>query len=840
MPNISVVLTLARRELRAGPSGLRIVLACLALGVAAIAAVGSVRAAIEGGLATDGRRVLGGDLEIAGGAQPLPDALGPFLTARGAKLSYVLQMRSMLIAQNGERQLVELKAVDPSWPLVGEAAFAPTASSAAILGAREGRFGVAVEPMVLDRLKIKPGDLLHLGASTFELRAALTQEPDRIASPSLLGPRVLISALALPATGLIQPGALVEHDLRVVLPSGTDPNVLIGQIRAAFPNQGWRMRTAHEAVPGVVRFIDQTSLFMTLVGLTSLLVGGIGVANGVRAWLAAKARTIATLRCLGASGQTVFLLCLVQVMALSVCGVVIGLVAGAILPLIGLRLLSGWLPVPPMIGVFPGPLALAGLYGLLTAGCFALWPLGRAMRIPGAALFRDALLPERVRPSWSLIAVNGLLAALLVGLTVGTGPDPAFAAGFCGASVAALILFRLGGSLLMGLARLTPNLPAPWARLGIANLHRPGSATPLMLVSIGLGLTTLASVALIEGNVRREITEQLPSAAPSFFFVDIQDDQLNRFETLVRAQNGVQDLQQVPSMRARMVALNGVPVEQAKVTPQSAWALRGDRGLTYADRPPDGTRLVAGAWWPPGYDGKPLVSLDAGLAQGWHLALGDTITVNVLGRDIDLTITSLRDIAWRSLSLNYAMVASPGLLAQAPHSHIATVRVADADQGALLRVVTDALPNVSGIRVSDVLDSVAKLLQQVAAALAATGSLTLGAGALVLAGAVASGQRRRTQEAVILKSLGATRGQIRAAWLVEFGALGGAAGVIAAIIGSAASYAVVHFVMEADWAFLPGTLAATIVSCILLMLLFGYAGTASALRAKVAPLLRND
>jgi putative ABC transport system permease protein len=835
-----LVLEFARRELRGGARGLGIVLVCLALGVAAIAAVGSVRAAIEGGLAADGRLVLGGDLEIEGGAQPLPEALRAWLVGRGAVVSEGIRTRSMLIAANGERQLVELKGVDAAWPLVGQAQFAPAGAVSHVLGAQADGFGLVAEPLVLDRLKVAVGDRLRLGNATMVLRGALTGEPDHIASPTFLGPRVIVRMEALPATGLIQPGALVENSFRVVVRPGANPAAMIEAIRAAFPTQGWRMRTAHDAVPGVVRFIDQISLFMTLVGLTSLLVGGIGVANGVRAWLEARGRTIATLRCLGASGSTVFLLCVVQVMALSALGVGVGLVVGAVLPLVGLRLFSGWLPVPPQIGLFPGALALAAVYGLLTAGCFALWPLGRAMQIPGAALFRDALLPEKARPPVWLLAANAGLAGVLVAIVIVTGPDLAFAAGFCVAAAAALALFRGGGSLLMAAIRLMPRASAPWARLGLANLYRPGSATPLMLVSIGLGLSTLAAVALIEGNVNRQIAEQLPAAAPSFFFIDIQDDQLARFESLVRAQPGVQDLQQVPNMRARVVALNGVAVEKVQVSPQSSWALRGDRGLTYADAQPSGTHLVAGQWWPAGYDGKPLVSFDAALAKGWHLGLGDTITVNVLGRDIDLTIASLRDIAWRSMGLNYAMVVSPGLLARAPHSHIATVRVAEAEQGALLKLVTDTLPNVSGIRVSDVLDAVARLLRQVAAALAATGTLTLASGALVLAGAVASGQRRRIQEAVILKSLGATRRQIRAAWLVEFGVLGASAGLMAAAVGSAASYSVVHFVMDSEWQMLPGTLLATILSCVLLMLLFGYAGTASALRAKVAPLLRND
>jgi len=332
----------------------------------------------------------------------------------------------------------------------------------------------------------------------------------------------------------------------------------------------------------------------------------------------------------------------------------------------------------------------------------------------------------------------------------------------------------------------------------------------------------------------------LPANAPSFFFIDIQDSQLPRFEAVVHGQPGVQDMQQVPSMRARIVAVNGVPAQQVQATPDTRWALRGDRGLTYAATPPPGTRIVAGKWWPRDYSGPPLVSFDAGLAKGWGVGVGDTIRVNVLGRDIDLRIASLRDIAWQSLSLNFALMASPGLLQNAPHTHIATVRVADQDQGSLLRAVTDALPNVTGILVKDVLAAVSALLDEVAAALTATGSLTLLAGALVLVSAVAAGQRRRTHEAVILKTLGATRRQLRAAWLVEFGVLGLAAGLIAALVGTLASFGVVRYIMHIDWVFLPETLAATLLASLAMMLVFGYAGTVAALRTKAAPMLRNE
>jgi len=835
-----LALRLARRELRGGVRGLWIVLACLALGVAAIAAVGTLREGVARGLAADGRQILGGDLEVQGGSQPLPDTLRTWLQARGAQLSATVTMRSMLVAPSGERMLVELKAVDAAWPLVGHAGFAPLQPAASAIGAHDSVYGIATEPLVAERLSLRPGSLVRLGEATLQWRGLLTAEPDRVATPSILGPRVLISTAVLPATALLQPGAIVEHHLRVMLPDGANVAATVADLRAAFPDTGWRIRDTANAAPGVTQFIEQTSLFMTLVGLTSLLVGGIGVANGVRAWLDARARGIATLRCLGASPNLVFMICLIQVMALAALGVLAGLVAGVLLPMAAVQFLSGVLPVPPRIGIFAEPLGLAAAYGLLTAAAFALFPLSRALRISGAALFRDAVLPAGGWPPRGLLAVNAVLGLALVGLTVATASERGFALGFCGAALAMLALFRAGGWLLMRAAAHAPRAASPWVRLGIANLHRPGAATPLMLVSVGLGLTTLAAVALVQGNVQRQVMEQMPDKAPSFFFIDIQNAQMDKFRTLVEATPGVTSMQEVPSLRARLVALNGVPVDKVTVSPDTAWALRGDRGLTYAAAMPEGTRLTKGEWWPADYKGPPLVSFDANLAKGWGVGVGDTLRINVLGRDVDLKIANLRDIAWRTLGINFTMVASPGLMEHAPHTHIATVRAAPEAQGGLLRSVTDTFPNVSGIRVADVLAAVSTLLGQIAGALAATGSLTLASGGLVLAGAVAAGQRRRVQEAVILKSLGATRGQIRGAWLVEFGILGATAGLIAAAIGTAASWGVVHFVMHADWAFLPGTLAATVLSCVALMLAFGYAGTAAALRAKAAPLLRNE
>jgi putative ABC transport system permease protein len=825
-------LRLARRELRGGFAALRIVLACLALGVAAIAAVGTLRAAIQAGLAADGARLLGGDLEIRTSQRPLPEAAKQWAIARGAVLSEVVEMRAMAIAPSGERTLVELKAVDGAYPLYGALELAG--------GARLAPGTVALEAAVAERLNLRPGEMVRLGEASFRFAGIIVTEPDRTASPTVLGPRALIAMESLAATGLIQPGSLVNHDTRARLPEGTNARAFGQAWRQAVGDGGWRVRHAGQAEPGVNRFLDRAAFFLALAGLTALLVGGIGVATGVRAWLEARARTIATLRCLGAPAGTILATYLIQILALAGIGIAIGLTAGLGLTWLAAQALSGTLPVPPRLGLYPRELGLAALYGLLTALAFALWPLGRAQRIPGAALFRDTITASPGWPSRGLILANAAVAVALAALVIATAEQPRFAAGFVAGAALTLGLFRLGAFLLMRGARALRGVRRPAWRLGLANLHRPGAPTPVMVVALGVGLTTLAAIATIEGNLRRQLAEQIPAAAPSFFFIDIQNEQAGAFDRLAAAQPGVDDVRRAPSLRARIVAVDGIPAEEVNATEETRWALRGDRGLTYAATPPEGTRLVAGQWWPRDYDGPPLVSFDANLAAGWGIGLGSVITVNVLGRDLDLRIASLRDIQWRGLGINYTLVASPGMLEAAPHTHIATVRSRPESEAGVLRALTDAFPNVSGIRVRDALEAVAKLLSRVGVALQATSSVTLLAGMLVLAGAVAAGQRRRVRDAVVLKTVGATRAQIRRAWLVEFGLLGLVSGLLAAAAGSAASWAVVRFVMRGEWVFLPGTLALVVAGCVVLTLGLGYIGTALALRARPAPLLRNE
>ncbi len=766
---------LARREMRGGLRGFGIFLACLAIGVAAIAGVGSLAAAVDAGLKGDARIVLGGDVEFHLINRPASaEQIAAF--GRGGAVAEIAQMRAMARRADGERRsLIDLKAVDGAYPLYGEVALSPTQNVADALARRDGKWGAVVDAAILPRLDLALGDTIRIGDGEFTIRAVLTREPDFGGNMLIFGPRVMVDMGGLAATNLVQPGSLISHSYRVRLADGVALPRFVADIAARFPDAGWRIRDASNATPSIERFLDRVTLFLTLVGLTALLVGGVGIGNAVRGYLAGRTATIATLKCLGAPGGLIFRLYFMQIMVLGAGGIVLGLAVGGIAPIVFARLLAAQLPVAARIGFYPEPLAVAAAFGFLVTAVFSLWPLGSARDVPAAV--------GRVR---------------------------------------------------------RPMESRPSLRLALANLHRPGAPTGSVVLSLGIGLTVLVTIALVEGNLLREVRDALPAAAPSYFFIDIQPDQVVAFDALMTTTPGVTGFERVPSLRGRITRINGVPVERVAVAADAQWAVASERGLTYAAEPPRGSRIVAGKWWPPDYAGPPLVSLDAEIARGMGLGIGDTLTVNVLGREVTAEVASLRAIEWTSLGINYVIVFAPGTLEAAPQTHIATARATPAAEDALERAVTDRFPNVSAIRVKDALDAIARILGQIAIAMRVTAAITVIAGTLVLAGAVAAGHRRRVYDAVVLKVLGATRGDFGRVFVVEYGLLGLATAAIAALIGSIAAYLLLTRVMRADWVFLPGAVLAITLLATILTLVIGFAGTWKALGAKAAPLLRNE
>ena len=837
-----LALRLARRELRGGLAGFRILIACLMLGVASIAGVGSLSQALLAGLAQDAREILGGDVAIRIVHAPAGTAELSWLDEHGA-VARTIEMRAMALADTtaGGLTLVELKSVDDAWPLYGNLTTTPALPRAALFERRDGAWGAAVEANLLDRLGAGIGDTVRIGEARFQIRATIDREPDRAGGAGLfsLGPRVLIAGDALPDTRLIRPGSLAYYHYRIRLTDNADAHVWTRALEKAFPDAAWRVRTLDNASPQLQRMIDRTTLFLTLVGLTALLVGGVGVANAVNAYLDGKIAVIATLKCLGAPSSLVFRIYLLQILALSLAGIAAGVALGAAIPLVAADLLQGYLPVAARIAIYPQPLIAAALFGLLTAVAFAIWPIARAGEIPAASLFRNLVVPARIRPPPAYIAATAAAGLALAALAIVTSRDAAFAAWFVAGAAAAMVAFRLAAAGTMALARRIRGIRRPGLRLALAGLHRPGAPTASVVLSLGIGLTVLTAVALIQGNLSRQITEELPADAPAFFFIDIQPDQIAPFEALLSSIDGVGKVEQVPMLRGRITALNGVPAGKAKVT-GSRWVLEGDRGITWANAPPPDSPVIAGEWWPADYRGPLLVSIDGEVAANLGVEVGDTLTVNVLGREFTATIASLRAVKWRTLGINFVIIFSPGPLEAAPRMHIAIVHTDPAVETALERAVTDAFPNVSAIRVRTALDTVNGIVASIGTAVRMTAGVTLLAGTLVLAGAVAAGHRRRVYDSVILKVLGATRRNVLTIYALEYGLLGLATAAIAAIIGSIAAWAVLEFVMGIDSVWLSSVVIATGLGCTLATMLVGFAGTWRALGHKAAPLLRSE
>ena len=839
----------ARRELRTGFHGFRIFLACIALGVAAITAVGWVSEAMLAGLRQDGQQILGGDLEVHLHHRAIEPEQQAWLAARG-ELSEITEMRTMTraaapsgdgaAALSGDRRLIELRAVDEAYPLYGSVGLDPALAIQDALAERDGVWGAVAEAALLDRLGLAPGGYLEIGDLTYRVRAVLVDEPDKISHGFAFGPGVLVAQASLAQTNLVQPGSLVSYHNRLRTPPGGDIKALRRDLAAAFPDAGWRVRDTREAAPGVKRFIDRLTLYLSLVGLTTLLVGGLGVMNAVKSYLDGKLATIATLKCLGATARQVFQVYLIQIAVIALVGIVIGLLLGAgaaatMIWVLGDRF--GW---QAATGFYPQPLVLAGLFGLLVATTFAWLPLARAGRVSPASLFRALLAPESARAgpkAWLAVVLGvGLLAAI----AIFTASDRWIAFLFVCGAAGSFAVFRAAGALVVAAARRLPRPKRPGLRLALANLHRPGAPTPSVVLSLGLGLTMLVAIALVEGNLNRQMRESLPANAPALYFLDIQPDQTADFDRTVRALPGLEELRRVPMLRGRITAVNGTPPDQLEIPPHVAWIFRGDRGLTWSRQPPPEAQLTAGEWWPEDYDGPPLVSLDAEVGAAMGIGPGDRLTINVLGRNVEVEIANLRVIDWETLGINFIMVFSPGFLEAAPQTQIATVKADPAAETAIEQAVTRRFANITAIRVRDALETVAQLIGHMATALRLTAIVGLAAGVMVLAGAVAAGHERRVYDAVVLKVLGATRRMLARTFLLEYGLLGLVTAIIAAAIGTLAAYYVMTDLMELSFTFLPGTAAATAGLGVLVALVLGFWGTWRALAQKAAPLLRND
>ena len=843
-------LTLALRELRSGKRRFTVFLSCLVLGVFAIAAVGSVSESARSAISRDARILLGGDASVQlADPFPEPEELA-WLGTRGT-VSHSISLRGMARTAQGDSALVAVKGVDNAYPLYGAAALAPAIPLADALGMHTADgpaplHGVAVDALLLERLGIAVGETITVGNHAFRITAVLEKEPDRAFQGITFGPRVLMSMEGLRQTGLLLPGSLLNSHLRVRLHTqgGTaapesQVTAFAEEARKTFPDAGWRIEPFSRAAPRIRNILDRMDTDLMLIGLGALLVGGLGIAEAVRGYLATRIQNIATLKCVGGGVATVLWTYLLQILLIGGMGIFAGCALGALVPYLARETLGHLLPVAMDASLHWQPLLRAALLGLAIIVAFSLRPLLLAGAVPPAVLFRGYVATQRTRLSGSGRLLVGTAFAVLAGLVYLLTPDKRMVLGFGAVVIGCLAVFRFVAWAMRAASRRVPQTGHPSLRLGISSIHRPGAPTSHLVFALGLGLTALVAIAQIEQNLTKALERDLSRDAPAFFFINILPDQLATMDELA-ATPGVTRVEQGPMVRGRIMRIAGVPVEEAVIAPDVQWAVRGDRGLSHAAAMPDDAELVSGTWWPEDYAGPPLISLTDDLAKGFGVTIGDTLTFNILGREVTAPIANIRKVDWMTFQLQFAVLFAPGLLDNAPVTWVATVYGNGQQVDSLYRTVTNSHPNITALSMREILQDVRDIMHHMGTVFRAMAAVMLFTGLLVLAGAVLADRHRRIYDAVIYKVCGATRRDILLALVTEFSLTGMVTGLFSALTGTAAAWAAVTGLMHLNFTVQPGAMAATIAAGAGISLLIGLAGTARALNKKPAPYLRNE
>ncbi|WP_170144309.1 ABC transporter permease [Dichotomicrobium thermohalophilum] len=835
---------LALRELRGGLSGFYVFILCIALGVTAIATVGTVTGALQDSIARQGQIILGGDV-AASVVHRRANEQERAVFARFGTVSEVGTMRAMGLRPDGDAQvLIGVKAVDKAYPLYGNFELEGDRSLREALA--EPNTAV-VEQGLLDRLDLEVGDKVKLGESLLEITGVIALEPDRLSGGAAFGPRLLTTIPTLQGTGLLAPGTLIDWRYRVAFPASADEERIAAfreAIDTELENSGFEVRDRTDPSPQITRAVNRLSSFLTLVGLAALLIGGIGVANAISAFVARKRKSAAIYKAIGASTGLTLTSFALQVLMVAALGIVVGLIAGSLIPIVLDRAFADLLPIQIDLSLQPGALVLAAAYGLLTALAFILWPLGRAGQIRPAELLREEITEQKSWPPRAFITGSVMSALALAGLAIWLSEVRLIAA-ITVVGIGVVFAIFLGvGRLIRGLAARTPRPRQPEMALALANIGGPAGLTITLALSLGAGLALLTMIALTDTSLRGELQTDLPENAPSQFFLGIPKERFSDFSRIIADNAPSAELNTAPMLRGRITAIDGTPTSEIDAPQDAQWVLDGDRGITYSEKLPEHSEVVAGEWWGPDHEGEPLVSFEDELARQLGIEVGDTLTVNVLGREITARVANLRTVAWERLSINFVMIFSPNALENAPYRVLATLnwpegRNAEAENAAL-RAITANFPTVTAVTVRDVLQSVGRVLEQVMTAIRVAASLTLIAGVIVLAGAFATVQRRRVYEAVVLKVLGAQRRNIVMAHILEYVLMAVAVAVFAAGLGAAGAWLLVTFVLGVDFTFSALALVQAGVLAVLLMVIFGSIGTLQVLGAKAAPYLRSE
>lgn len=760
------LLDLAWRDLRASGRSLWIFCACLVLGVALVAAGGGLYRQVADALQSDARQLFGGDLEVDSQEVLAPEVLA-WMQSRGT-VSRLVELRTMLRAEDGRAQLIELQSADERYPLYGEVALLPAMPLAAALAETQGRFGAAVDASLAQRLGLAVGDRVDVGQTSLTVTALITRQPDRSLQADWGAAPVLVSDPALQATGLVQPLSRVDYQYRVrtAEPAGEWRSAFV----AAFPELGAEVRTFEERSERTAEVLGQIGSGLLLIGFSALFIGGMGVFNSVQAYLQGKLGTLATLRALGLRDGRLAALVLCQVLMLATLASLAGVVAGNLMALGGAALAADRLPVRLLLVALWQPSLVAFAFGVLTALTFSLPALGRALSVSPATLFRgDAAVPLAV-PPWARLSTLALSVAALV-LLVSVLPDPRFGAAFVGAT--ALVLLVLEGvvrGLRVGAAHLQANagLRLPLAlQLALAGLQQSHSPLRAALLSLGAALTLLVACTLVVAALLRTVNETVPDRAPALVFYDVQTEQIDTLRTVMAQSPGLQQVQTAPLVLGRLVAVNGQALRDSS-DDERVLEARDEHKLSSRSGNIDDVVITRGAWWPATHQGAPLVAMEDREADELGLQVGDRLQFDILGTPVDAQLVAIYSQRRLQARLWLEAIFSDGVLDPFISRHVgAAYMPADQALAALDRLAAVA-PNIASVRTESLLQETRTLMGRASSGLAVVAGVCLAASLLVLASVVAANRSRQIYDATVMHALGARLSTLRAVLLWEY------------------------------------------------------------------------
>jgi putative ABC transport system permease protein len=839
---------MAWRETRGSFRHFIFFLACMTLGVAALVGVSGFSSSLEFTIQKEARNLMAGDLEIRSHLPLSPHGLSVIQTfqSQGIQSTTSQELIAMVSDPKGTAtQLVELKAVGTGYPFYGNLVTKPP-------DAVQNLFddNALVEEALLIRLGLQVGDQIKLGQAEFAIAGIIKGEPDRVTGAFSLGPRVMISREGLTATELIQPGSRVRYRTLLKLPQTADIESIKSRIETELADEKARVTSYQEAQPRLRRFLKNLTTYLGLVGLTALLVGGIGVANSVHVFLRGKLDTLAILKCLGAGSATIIRVYLVQVLLLGLLGCLggaaLGLGVQQVLPIF----LAGFLPAEMEWHLSFLPVLRGVAMGLMTTLLFSLWPLLGIRGIPPAHVFRRDVAPMESehrtgvkRPDSHLMSSLWIAVVIIGGwvlLALWQAGSPKVGGLFIGVLAASLVLLRLSAGLAIRLVKAFRRPRSLVWRHGLANLYRPGSQALLAVLSIGVGVTVILAVHLVESSLLLQVGENIPKDAPSFFFIDIQRDQKDRFQSLISQQGMPAEM--TPIVRARLHAVGEKKVTDMDLSGRGdAWYFQREYVLTSQESLPRDNKVKRGQWWgSKSASDLPQISVEEDAAHHLGVDLGSTLTFDIQGALVSATVTSIREVNWGNLSTNFFVIFSPGALDGAPTTYIATVRSKPEEDLSLQRQIVSAFPNITAINIRHVLETVRHVLEQIGLVVRFMAVFTIAAGLVVLSGAIATTRHWRTRESVILKTLGATRFLVAQIFAVEYAVLGVIAGLVGAGMASLLAFILLRFVMDVPWQLQPGTLLAGVAVTLILTVLSGFLTTFRILGQKPLTVLRHE